>query len=163
MELSDLQHPTIAVRNKKGEVIFALKRKDKYPPLYYLFEKHPDRCSSDEERANLEAVFSGITAMAGRLGLPLHDMGEINEAISAQIRIIRESEEGKAAMKKLEETGEQAFVKDIKIKVFNHATGRIGTMEIGVSLPTKAGAAKILEDMKNVGTDNEQGTNQETE
>ncbi|GAH80844.1 unnamed protein product, partial [marine sediment metagenome] len=40
LEHSGLMHATLEFKNKEGEIIFKMKRKDNYESLYYLFEKH---------------------------------------------------------------------------------------------------------------------------
>jgi len=130
IEPSDLLGPNLTVHNSEGEVIFALKRKDKYPPTYYIFEKHEDRMDEDGKR-KLDEAWSMISGMAGRIGFPLYDMKEINDAIEAQMKAVSETDEFKEAMKK---TDDLAFVKDISFKIFDHGTGSINTLTVGVSL-----------------------------
>ncbi|KKL91974.1 hypothetical protein LCGC14_1889350 [marine sediment metagenome] len=96
-EYSDLLGPSIEVRNDKGEVIFAMKRKDTWGPTDYLFEKHEDRAGTEEDKAKLNEVVAGIAAMSRMAGFPLYDIGEINEALSSEKASVMESPEGKAA------------------------------------------------------------------
>ena len=152
IEYGDLIAPSIEVRNEKGEVIFALKRKDKYPPTYYLFEKHEDRMNDEEKQATKEA-WEAISTVAGLIGFPLYDLREITDGLTAKAKAVMESKKGKAAQKKADETGEDTFVEDVTFKVFNHSTGDIDNLTVGVS-------ARKAPD---VGADNGQKDNQEAQ
>jgi len=39
------------------------------------------------------------------------------------------------AVEKANKTGKVTLVKDVDIKVFDHATGKIGTLTVGISVP----------------------------
>ena len=131
-DFSDLLGPNLTVRNSKGEVIFAMKRKDKYPPMYYIFEKHEDRMD-EEEKKKFDMMWPVMTGAAVVLGLPLYDMREIGDGMEAQVKTIMKTDEYKQAMKGADE-GELVFVKDINFKIFDHATGNINTLTVGVNL-----------------------------
>ena len=133
IEPSDLLGPNLTVRNSKGEVIFALKRKDKYPPTYYIFEKHEDRMDEDDKR-KLDEAWSMLSGMAGRSGFPLYDTKEINDGIEAQMTAVSETDEFKEAKEAMKKTDDLVFVKDISFKLFDHGTGSINTLTVGVSL-----------------------------
>ena len=148
VETSDLLGANLEVRNEKGEIIFAMKRKDTYPPLYYLFEKHEDKMN-DKEKKGFEQVWPLIKKGAAAMGFALHDMKEINEALQAQIKAVIESKEGKAAREKAAPGGdEKVFIKDISFKVYDHATGNLGTLTVGVSTMSAEGAKNISADNK---------------
>lgn len=134
-EMSDLLGSNLAVHNSKGEVIFSMKRKDKYPPPYYIFEKHEGRMT-DEEKENFKEPWSLIKAAAARMGFPLYDMREISDGVEAQIKAVMETDEFKEATKKVDEVDgdDLMFVKDIKFKVFDHAKGTINTLTVGVNV-----------------------------
>ncbi len=169
-EYSDLLGPSIAVRNDKGEVIFAMKRKDTWGPTYYLFEKHEDRAGTEEEKANLNRAVAGIAAMSRVAGFPLYDIREINDALGAKTKTIMESPEGKAAQKLVNEGGgevlesgmRRVFIKDVTFNVFDHATGRLNELTVGISAAAKE-SVESLGLGKDVGADNGQEDNQEAQ
>lgn len=155
-EFSGLLGANLELRNSKGEIIFAMKRKTEYPPIYYIFEKHEDRMN-EEEKEGFEKAWTLMRAAAAMMGFRLHDMREISDALEAQIKAVMETEEGKAALKKVDPGGdEKVFIKDISFKVFDHASGTLGTLTVGVSTMSAEGA-------KNISTDNKQRDNQETQ
>lgn len=131
-DFSGLLGPSLVVHNSKGEVIFSMKRKDKYPPMYYIFEKHEDKMS-EEEKEKFKQAWAMISGLAGLMGLPLYDMREISDGMEAQVETIKKTDEYKEAMKKAD-SGELVFVKDISFKLFDHATGNINTLTVGVNL-----------------------------
>lgn len=151
VEYSDLLGASIEVRNKKGEVIFAMKRKDTWGPTYYLFEKHEDRAGTEEEKVKLNRAVAGIAAMSRIAGFPLYDVAEINDALRSKTKAIMESEEGKAAQKLVNEGGgevlesgiRRVFIKDVSFNIFDHATGRLNELTVGVSAAPK-GARESL-------------------
>ena len=168
-EYSDLLGPSIEVRNDKGEVIFAMKRKDTWGPTDYLFEKHEDRAGTEEDKAKLNEVVAGIAAMSRMAGFPLYDIAEINEALSSEIAAVMESPEGKAAQKLVDEgRGElqdgvrRSFIKDVSFNVFDHATGDINELTVGISAAGK-GTLESLGLGKDVGADNGQEAAEGTE
>jgi len=135
---SDLMGANIELRNSKGEIIFAMKRKDTHGPTYYIFETHEDRMDSDEDRAKFEQAFTVIKAAAAHIGFPFYDMKEINDALQAQMKAVMETDDFKEASKKVDEGDVDkkgwSFVKDVSFKVFDHATGSIHTLTVGVNL-----------------------------
>ncbi len=132
VEYGDLMSPSLEVRNDKGEVIFAMKRKDTWGPTYYIFEMHKDRMNEEEKKATDE-VFESITTVAGLIGFAFYDMREITDALTAKAKAVMESEKGKAAQKKAEESGEDVFVEDVIFKIFDHSTGEINALTVGIS------------------------------
>ncbi len=153
-EISGILGANLELRNEKGEIIFAMKRKTKYPPIYYIFEKHEDRMN-DEEKEGFEKAWAMIKVASAMMGYRLHDMREITDAMEAQLKAVMETDEFKKASKKVDDGGdEKAFIKDIHFKVFDHATGTLGTLTIGISTMSAEGVKNI--------TDNEQRDTQET-
>ena len=170
VEYSDLLGAGIEVRNDKGEVIFAMKRKDTWGPTYYLFEKHEDRAGTEEDKAKLNRAVAGIAAMSRMAGFPLYDIKEVNEALSSRMDAVMKSEGGKAAQKlvdggggeQLESGMRRVFIKDVSFNVFDHATGKINELTVGISAAAK-GSLESLGLGKDVGTDNGQEDNQEAQ
>lgn len=69
---SDLLFPTLIAKNKRGEVVFSMKRKgEKFGQLYYLFEFRWDRVDPDE-MARLGAVWAVTKLAAANMGIPLY-------------------------------------------------------------------------------------------
>ena len=132
MEYSELMGPTLEVRNEKGEVIFAMKRKDKYPPTYYIFEMHKDRMNEEEKKAT-DMVFEEMATVAGLIGFALYDMREITDALTAKAKAVMGTEKGKAAQKKADESGEDVLVEDVSFNIFDHGTKEINTLTVGIS------------------------------
>lgn len=120
--------------NEAGEIIFTMKRKDNYNSLYYLFEKHEDKMSS-EDKQKFEMAWDFITMAAALMKIPLYDSNELVEGIMGMAKSILESEEGEHAMDKADNTGERVLVRDIDIKIFDHGTGRIDNLTVGISVP----------------------------
>uniref|UniRef100_A0A6M3LU89 Uncharacterized protein n=1 Tax=viral metagenome TaxID=1070528 RepID=A0A6M3LU89_9ZZZZ len=118
--------------NKKGETAFEMKRKDKYGDPYYIFKIYKDHFN-EEQRKGWPAVWALIRMNAAKLGLPLYDYREIADAVYAQLNLIARTPESRRAQRKVDETGDTVFVQDITIKVFDHATGRINDLTLGIS------------------------------
>ncbi|KKN06179.1 hypothetical protein LCGC14_1079860 [marine sediment metagenome] len=162
-EFSDLIGANLVVRNDEGKIILAMKRKDTWGPTYYLFEKYEDRVTTEEGRQKLEEAMIGLGILASKFGFPLYDTKEINEGLAAKLMAVMESKEGKAAQEKANEGDEdRVFIKDVLIRVFNHATKDIDELTIGISAASK-GSVESLGLGKDVGTDNGQEDNQEAQ
>jgi len=73
--------PTLAVKNKKGEILFALKRKEEGDRLYYLFELHLDKETDPEKREQLKEVWEKSKAIARILDIPLYNVEEITNEV----------------------------------------------------------------------------------
>ncbi len=140
-------HPNIEWKNASGDVFFKLKRKEDWGPIYYVFEKNLELLS-DEERTRFDAGWDLISMVASKAGFKLFDYVEIIEAVEAQIKIVLESEDGKRAMAEADETGELVLVRDVDISVFDHGTGRITSLTIGISVP--AGASESVNEAFNI-------------
>jgi len=122
-----------------------MKRKEDWGPTYYIFELNKE-VLSEEEKNDFEKAWEFMRAVAGTMGIRLFDGSEIKDAILSKIKEVLTSEDAKRAMAEADKTGEFVLVRDIDISLFNHATGRITSLTIGISVP--AGAS---ESIKNIG------------
>ena len=143
LEYSGLMDANLEFTNEAGEIIFTMKRKDNYNSLYYLFEKHEDKMSS-EDKQKFEMAWDFITMAAALMKIPLYDSNELVEGIMGMAKSILESEEGEHAMDKADNAGERVLVRDIDIKIFDHGTGRIDNLTVGISVPP--GARQAMKD-----------------
>jgi len=143
LEYSGLMDANLEFTNEDGEIIFTMKRKDNYNSLYYLFEKHEDKMSS-EDKQKFEMAWDFITMAAALMRIPLYDSNELVEGIMGMAKSILESEEGEHAMDKADNAGERVLVRDIDIKIFDHGTGRIDNLTVGISVPP--GARQAMKD-----------------
>lgn len=137
LEYSGLLYPTLEGRNEKG-VFFRMKRKDEWGPTYYVFEKNMELLSKDEKK-EFDEVWKLITDYAGKSGINLYDNAEIMEAVQSQMTKVMKSEDAKRALKKANEIGaveieDRVLVRDIEIRLFDHGTGRINSLTIGISV-----------------------------
>lgn len=134
MEFEGIFSPTIVFVNEEGKTAFEMKRKgEEYGQLYYIFKIYKENFNEEQLR-KWPIAWHLIKSLAAVGGIPLHDSNEIAEAIEAKYKMVLETSEGKKAQEKANKTGEIVFVKDIDIKVFDHATERISTLTIGVSV-----------------------------
>lgn len=134
--------PTIRYFNKEGKTAFEMKKKgEKYGELYYIFRVYKENFT-EEQLKEWPVAWALIKAIAAIRGIPLHDFDEITEALEANVRRILETSEGKKAQEKANKTDKVVFIKDIKIKVFDHATGEINTLTIGISASPVSGVLK---------------------
>lgn len=132
-EFKGILSPTIRSVNAEGKTAFEMKKKgEKYGQLYYIFRIYKENFS-EEQLKEWPAAWTLIKSLAANRGIPLHDYDEITEAVEAKFKMLFETSEGKKAQEKAEKTGKAVFIKDIKIRVFDHATGKISTLTIGVS------------------------------
>ena len=134
LETTGLLHATMELKNKSGEIIFKMKRKDDYGSLFYVFEKNEDLMSS-EEKENFAKAFELISISAAYMGTPLYDSKELIEGIAGKTQILLRTRAAERARKKADKTGKTVLVRDIDIKVFDHATGRINNLTVGISMP----------------------------
>ncbi len=148
LEYSGLMHSNLEWKTASGDVILKLKRKEDWGPVYYVFEKNLEFLS-DEERTSFDANWNFICMVAGKAGLELFDSAEIMEAVEAQIKIVLTSEEAERAMAEADETGETTLVRDVDISVFDHGTGRITSLTLGISV--LSGASESVKEAFNVG------------
>lgn len=141
MEYSSLMHPNMEYSTKSGEVFFKMKRKDEWGPTYYVFEKN-EEVLSDEEKTMFKEAWSIIKMGAKVCGIKLFDSAEIMEALQAKIKDVLISEDAERAMAEADETGEIVLVRDIDISLFDHGTGRVTSLTIGISV--LAGASEMM-------------------
>jgi len=134
LEYSGLMDANLEFTNEAGEIIFTMKRKDNYNSLYYLFEKHEDKMSS-EDKQKFEMAWDFITMAAALMKIHLYDSNELVDGIRGMAKSILESEEGEHAMEEADKMGERVLVRDIDIKIFDHGTGRIDNLTVGISVP----------------------------
>ena len=135
-EYSGLMDANLEFKNNAGEIIFKMKRKDNYGSLYYIFEKYEDKMSS-EDKQNFEMGWEIITMAAAFMGIPLYDSNELIEGIMGRAKILLDSEDGERAMEEADKTGENVLVRDIDVKIFNHGTGQINNLTVGISVPPR--------------------------
>lgn len=131
-EQEGIRGAEIRFANKEGELAFELKRKDKYGDPYYIFRIHMEHFSEEQKREWPE-VWAVMRAGAANLGLPLYDYQEIYDATEAHLNLIERSPKIRKAKRKADETGDVVFIEDITIKVFDHATGEINDLTLGIS------------------------------
>jgi len=141
MEYSGLMHPNMEYSTKSGEVFFTMKRKDEWGPTYYIFELH-EEVLSDEEKTRFKEGWSIIKMGAKVCGIKLFDSAEIKDALETKIKEVLTSEDAECAMAEADETGEIVLVRDIDISLFDHGTGQITSLTIGISVP--AGSSEMM-------------------
>ena len=141
MEYSGLMHPNMEYSTKSGKVFFKMKRKDEWGPTYYIFDLN-EEVLSDEEKTKFNKAWEIMTTAARVLGIKLFDSAEIMEALQAKIKEVLTSEDAEHAMAEADETGEVVLVRDIDISLFDHGTGRVTSLTIGISVPE--GASEMM-------------------
>jgi len=117
LTMSELLHPTFVAKNKKGEVIFSVKKKRsmEHEKLYYLFEIHLDKADSNLQRQRMTVAWKLIKSVAKWMKIPLFNVNEIASKISGKINEIRE-------------TG----LKDVTVEVLDHASQKICYLTVGI-------------------------------
>jgi len=141
IEYSGLMHPSVEYTTKSGEVFFSMKRKDEWGPTYYVFEKN-EEVLSDEEKTQFNKAWELMTTAAGAMGITLFDSAEIKDALENKIKEVLESEDAERAMAEADESGKVVLVRDVDISLFDHRTGRVTSLTLGISVP--AGASEAL-------------------
>ena len=141
IEYSGLLHANIEYATKSGEVFFKMKRKDGRGSTYYVFELHEELIPEEEKRP-FNKAWSIMKAVAGKLGIKVFDSAEIMEAIQAQIKKVLESKDAERAMAEADAMKEPVLVRDIDISLFDHGTGRITSLTLGISV--LAGASEMM-------------------
>ena len=142
LEDSVLMYPNMVYKNKDGEIVFSMKRKEGYGSFYYIFEINEDIMTSYEKEKFAKA-FEAIAMGAAYIGFPLYDSRELMEGITGQIQVLLRTKDAIRAMKKADKTEEMVLVQDIDVKVFDHATGRINNLTVGISVPP--GSSEYIE------------------
>ncbi len=140
-------HADVEYVTKSGEVFFKMKRKEEWGPAYYVFEKHLE-VLSDEEKTKFKEDWKDLTDFMGKAGITLFDSAEIMEVLQAQIKKVLESEDAERARAEADETGELVLVRDIDIRLYDHGTGKITSLTIGISVPS--GASENIREMREV-------------
>jgi len=133
-------HPNIEYSTKSGDVFFKIKRKDEWGPTYYVFELN-EELLSDEEKTKFKEAWSIMKMGARVCGIKLFDSTEIMDALQAKIKEVLESDDAERAMAEADETGEIVLVRDIDISLFDHGTGRVTSLTLGISVPSGASEA----------------------
>jgi len=120
---SELQYPTMTVYNKTSKkIIFALKRKHNYG--YYLFEIHPENCTTDEEKQKLRLGLHYSKIIARLLDIPLFNIAE--ETVQLNNAMTKAIGDGK-----LKKEGDST---DVDISILDHATGKECRLTVGLTL-----------------------------
>jgi len=145
-EYSGLMYADIEWKTEDGQVFFSMKKKSDWGPTYYVFEKNLD-VLPEEERAKFEEGFIEIARMAGIIGIRLYDSREIMDAVQSKMRELMDSTDWEKAEKEAETSKENVLVKDIKISLFDHGTGEIEGLTIGISVPSKSEKERIKEEI----------------
>jgi len=115
LDFSNLLSPSLEVRNKRGEIIFSMKRKgEKYGQLYYLFEWHWDRVDS-EMLGKVSATWELIKAISRQMSIPLYDINDVTKKIEEEIKRVP-----------------LGTTKDISVPILNHATGKVNNLVVGI-------------------------------
>jgi len=121
---TDIMDPSLIWKNRKGEVVFAVKRKDQWGPVYYIFEKHEDRMEP-QNRDKFHDCWELIRRAARLAGIPLYDIAEMKLLYK------------KATDKYVQETGEipPEYPKqvDISVPIYDYASETLHHLVIGVS------------------------------
>ena len=134
IEWSPLMHANIEWATKSGEVFFSLKRKSEWGPSYYIFDLNLELLP-DEDKKKFDEAWDIMKLGARACGVKLFDTNEIQDAVMTRVKEILMSEAAEKAMVEADKTGEITLVRDIDISLFNHATGSITSIEIGISVP----------------------------
>jgi len=148
IEFSRLMHPNIEWSTESGEVFFSLKRKEEWGPTYYIFDLNLE-VLSDYEKKQFEESWNIMKLGAIACGVKLFDTNEIQDAVITRVKEILKSEDAEKAMAEADKTGEITLVRDIKISLFDHATGQVTSLEIGISVPP--GSSELIKESLKVG------------
>jgi len=122
-------------------VFFKIKRKDEWGKPYYIFELN-EELIPEKEKQPFNKAWNIMKSISGKTGIKIFDSAEIMDAVQAKMKEIMESEDAARAMAKADETGELTLVRDIKISLFDHGTGRVTGLTLGVSVP--AGVSNMM-------------------
>lgn len=92
--MTELLNPTTIWKNQKGEVVFALKRKAKYGPVYYIFEKHLENMDT-VDRVKFEQVWKLVKMKAHDADVALYDVEEMKLLQKRAVdKYMKETEKG---------------------------------------------------------------------
>lgn len=115
---SEISQPTMAYRSKKtGKPVFATKKIEYEDSLYYIFRVHEENMEEGDKEA-WKKVWALLCEMARFLRIPLYDAQEIVERLSEAIKEAKPWE------------GQR----DLKIELYDHASGEIHIVTKGVTL-----------------------------
>jgi len=84
VEMSDLQDPSLAFYNQKGEVVFQMKRKAQYGD-YYIFQVFEDRMDAETHKKWKE-IFPVMKTLALVLEIELFNFDEINAGLAKKLK-----------------------------------------------------------------------------
>jgi len=147
IEFSRLLHANLEWSTESGEVFFSLKRKDEWGPTYYIFDMNLE-VLPDDQKAKFNEAWDIMKLGAIACGVKLFDTNEIQDAVITRVKEILTSENAEKAMDEADKTGEITLVRDIEISLFDHATGQVTSLEIGISVPP--GSAELIKEAMKV-------------
>ena len=127
-------YPTIVLSNKKGERVFAFKKK-KYG--YWIFEKHGE-LMDQETREEFDQAWHLIRDLAFISKIPLYEISELNKKGREAVDRWTEATTKKPPIYKKQV--------DLEIFVLDHASGKTQKLVIGVSRIEDKGIEKIMKE-----------------
>lgn len=133
-EYSGLLYADRVFRNEHGKPVLSIKRKDGYDSLYYIFEIQEENLTPKSKIA-VNDTLNFMKESLKAADIPLFDSQELTDGIRAVISTVLTSKEAEKAIKKATKTRKLTLVKDVNVMVFNHATGKISSLTMGISVP----------------------------
>ena len=130
MEENKFMGANFKMANKKGDIVYEMKRKNPRRPdgteeCYYIFQIHEEHMTK-EQLVEFRKVFNDqILVAARRMDIGMFDYLEIAERANEQVKKMIESDMV---------PGEEQV--DVTIEIFNHATEELHDLVVGIS--TKA-------------------------
>ncbi len=134
LENSGLLYADRVSRNEYGEPVLSIKRKNNYGTLYYIFEVHEENLTPRVKKGVYETL-DFIKESLNVLGIPLYDSQELMRGLEYKINEALGSELGLKCAEKATKTGKIVLVKDVNVKIFDHGTGKLGSLTVGISVP----------------------------
>jgi len=110
---------TMRYDNSRGEPF--LLGKNKGEEMLYLYEYYPERLDTDQDRANVDEVFTGMKQMAASMGLRLVDNRKLETQMADAIAVVKAQ-------------GIKNAQRDHKFTIMDEATGRPFEMVISVKI-----------------------------
>jgi len=130
MKQSEIVGAGTVLRNKDGELIFSIKRKESFGD-YFIFEIHWDRMGDGKE--DFELIWKKMKAHAKSLDVVLFDIDEIGREMEAAVMLAgTDHPEG------------HDNSTDVQIAVTNHADGTVHSLFVGMWRPSE----KEIEEIK---------------
>ena len=126
----------LAWKNRKGEVVLAVKNKKEYG--YYIFEFYPERVEK-ERREVVEDCWKALKALASAMHIPLYEMSEIMLLGNKATEIWLENNPGKM----LPVWPEQI---DVDVPIYDHASDRYGKLTVGISAANEETERHVMSD-----------------